>query len=320
MNFPGFFHRRSHCPASTELAVSIGNFDGVHRGHQALLRSLQQAGLPTAVLTFEPLPREFFQADKAAPRLSSLREKVLALRHYGVDQVYCLPFDQTLAQVSAEDFISRILVQQLQCRFLVVGHDFRFGAGRRGDLHMLQHYGRQYGFTVMEQAAFSLDGHRVSSTGIRAALQAGHLDQASQWLGRPYTLCGKIVHGDHLGRELGFPTANIPLNRRPVPVQGIFAGRLHSERGSWIAAISIGLRPTVGGKQMVLEAHCLDADNPDLYGQRVQVELLHQLRHEEKYPDLDTLKAAIARDIHHTRRFFAEHPEDSPNPWTTSSH
>ncbi|WP_101538218.1 bifunctional riboflavin kinase/FAD synthetase [Acidithiobacillus marinus] len=320
MSFPGFFHRRSHRPARTHQAVTIGNFDGVHRGHQALLQSLQHEGLATAVLTFEPLPREFFQAGQAAPRLSSLHEKVHALRHYGVDQVYCLPFDQTLAQVSAEDFITQILMQQLQCRFLVVGHDFRFGAKRRGDLDMLLHYGRQYGFSVLEQPAFSLDGQRVSSTGIRAALQAGHLDQASQWLGRPYTLCGKIIHGDHLGRELGFPTANIPLNRRPVPVSGIFAGRLRSERGTWIAAISIGLRPTVGGKQMVLEAHCLDADNPDLYGQRVQVELLHQLRHEEKYPDLDTLKAAIARDILNTRHFFAEHPEDLHNPWTTSSH
>lgn len=319
MSFPSFFHRRTHRPASTELAVSIGNFDGVHRGHQALLQSLQQEGLPTAVLTFEPLPREFFQAGKAAPRLSSLCEKVLALRHYGVDQVYCLPFNQTLAQVSAEAFITQILVQQLQCRFLVVGHDFRFGAARRGDLHLLQRYGRQYGFTVMEQAAFSLDGQRVSSTGIRAALQAGKLCQANRWLGRPYALCGKIVHGNHLGRELGFPTANIPLNRRPVPVKGIFAGRLHSPQGSWMAAISIGLRPTVGGKQMVLEAHCLDADNPDLYGQHVTVELHQQLRHEEKYPDLDALKAAIAQDILHARRFFAEHPEDLQNPWTTNS-
>jgi riboflavin kinase/FMN adenylyltransferase len=273
-----------------------------------LLQSLRQSDLPTAVLTFEPLPREFFQASQAAPRLSSLREKISALRHYDVDQIYCLPFDQALARLSAEDFITRILVQQLQCRFLVVGHDFRFGAARRGDLEMLQHFGRQHGFTVMEQPAFSLDGHRVSSTGIRAALLAGNLDQARHWLGRPYTLCGKIVHGDHLGRELGFPTANIPLNRRPVPVKGIFAGRLHSLQGSWIAAISIGLRPTVGGKQMVLEAHCLDADSPDLYGQHVQVELHQQLRHEEKYPDLDSLKAAIARDIIHTRRFFAEHP------------
>ncbi|OCX71235.1 bifunctional riboflavin kinase/FMN adenylyltransferase [Acidithiobacillus thiooxidans] len=308
MNFPGFFHRRSHCPASSALAVSIGNFDGVHRGHQALLQSLRQSDLATAVLTFEPLPREFFQTSRAAPRLSSLREKIDALRHYDVDQIYCLPFDQALARLSAEDFITRILVQRLQCRFLVVGHDFRFGAARRGDLEMLQHFGRQYGFAVMEQPAFSLDGQRVSSTGIRAALLAGNLDQARHWLGRPYSLCGKIVHGDHLGRELGFPTANIPLNRRPVPVKGIFAGRLHSPQGSWIAAISIGLRPTVGGKQMVLEAHCLDADSPDLYGQRVQVELHQQLRHEEKYPDLDALKAAIARDIINTRRFFAEHP------------
>ncbi len=273
-----------------------------------MLQSLRQSDLATAVLTFEPLPREFFQASRAAPRLSSLREKIDALRHYDVDQIYCLPFDQALARLSAEDFITRILVQQLQCRFLVVGHDFRFGAARRGDLEMLQHFGRQYGFSVHEQPPFSLDGQRVSSTGIRAALLAGNLDQARRWLGRPYTLCGKIVHGDHLGRELGFPTANIPLNRRPVPVKGIFAGRLHSPQGSWIAAISIGLRPTVGGKQMVLEAHCLDADSPDLYGQRVQVELHQQLRHEEKYPDLDALKAAIARDIINTRRFFAEHP------------
>ncbi|MFA6182304.1 bifunctional riboflavin kinase/FAD synthetase [Acidithiobacillus sp.] len=305
-----FLHHRSNRAADLPQAVSIGNFDGVHRGHQALLKTMQDSGLPTAVLTFEPLPREFFRGADAPPRLSSLREKVVALRHNGVQSIACLPFNQALANLSAEDFITQILVRQLCCGLLSVGHDFRFGARRRGDLDMLSRFGQQYGFSVKEQPPFLLDGQRVSSTGIRAFLQSGDLAHAASWLGRPYALCGRVVHGDHLGRELGFPTANIPLNRRPVPVKGIFAGRLLSPKGNWIAAVSIGLRPTVGGKQMVLEAHCLDADNPDLYGQQVSVELHHKLRDEEKYVDLDTLKAAIDNDVVNTRNFFAEHPQD----------
>ena len=305
-----FLHHRSNRAADLPQAVSIGNFDGVHRGHQALLKTMQDSGLPTAVLTFEPLPREFFRGADAPPRLSSLREKVVALRHNGVQSITCLPFNQALANLSAEDFITQILVRQLCCGLLSVGHDFRFGARRRGDLDMLSRFGQQYGFSVKEQPPFLLDGQRVSSTGIRAFLQSGDLAHAASWLGRPYALCGRVVHGDHLGRELGFPTANIPLNRRPVPVKGIFAGRLLSPKGNWIAAVSIGLRPTVGGKQMVLEAHCLDADNPDLYGQQVSVELHHKLRDEEKYVDLDTLKAAIDSDVVNTRNFFAEHPQD----------
>ena len=303
-------HRRSTRAADATQAVSIGNFDGVHRGHQALLGTMRESGLRTAVLTFEPLPREFFQGTDAPPRLSSLREKVVALRQNGVQNITFLPFDQALANLSAEDFIIQILVKQLRCGLLSVGHDFRFGAGRHGDLDMLIRFGQQYGFSVKEQPPFLLDGQRVSSTGIRAFLQTGDLAQAAAWLGRPYALCGRVVQGDHLGRELGFPTANIPLNRRPVPVKGIFAGRLLSLKGNWIAAISIGLRPTVGGKQMVLEAHCLDADSPDLYGQQVSVELHHKLRDEEKYVDLDTLKAAIDNDVVNTRNFFAEHPQD----------
>ena len=305
-----FLHHHSNRAADLPQAVSIGNFDGVHRGHQALLKTMQDSGLPTAVLTFEPLPREFFRGADAPPRLSSLREKVVALRHNGVQSITCLPFNQALANLPAEDFIAQILVKQLRCGLLSVGHDFRFGAGRRGDLDMLSRFGQQYGFLVKEQPPFLLDGQRVSSTGIRAFLQSGDLTHAASWLGRTYALCGRVVHGDHLGRELGFPTANIPLNRRPVPVKGIFAGRLLSPKGNWIAAVSIGLRPTVGGKQMVLEAHCLDADSPDLYGQQVSVELHHKLREEEKYMDLDTLKAAIDSDVVNTRNFFAEHPQD----------
>ncbi len=310
MHSSPILHRRSRCPADAPQAVTIGNFDGVHRGHQALLNTLRRSGLPTTVLTFEPLPREFFLGTDAPPRLSSLREKVVALRQAGVRRIHCLPFNQSLARLPAEDFIARILVRQLRTALLSVGHDFRFGAERRGDLDMLRHYGERYGYSVQEQAPFLIDGERVSSTGIRAFLQRGDLVRAETWLGRPYALCGRVVHGDHLGRTLGFPTANISLNRRPVPVQGIFAGRLSSARGIWLAAISIGLRPTVGGRQPVLEAHCLDG-SPDLYGQRVSVELRHKLRDEEKYANLDALKAAIDRDVANTRKFFAEHPQDA---------
>ncbi|MHB8248844.1 MAG: bifunctional riboflavin kinase/FAD synthetase [Acidithiobacillus sp.] len=303
-------HRSPRAASAEGLAVTIGNFDGVHRGHQALLGAMKESGLPRAVLTFEPLPREYFQGREAPPRLTSLREKVTLLRRQGVNQVLCLPFRRALAQLPAANFARDILVRGLHTRALYVGHDFRFGAGRAGDFELLQRMGRELGFTVHEQIPFLLDGQRVSSTGIRAFLQAGAMDRAAGWLGRPYSLCGRVVHGDHLGRELGFPTANIPLCHRPVALRGIFAGVLRVAARSWPAAVSIGMRPTVQGRELMLEAHALDA-SPDLYGQRAEVELHKKLRDEIKYPDLDTLKAAIAQDVLATRAFFAGRPHST---------
>ncbi|WP_312262891.1 bifunctional riboflavin kinase/FAD synthetase [Candidatus Igneacidithiobacillus taiwanensis] len=311
-------HRIPRRPLAAAQALTIGNFDGVHLGHQQLLAAMGETRLPRVVLTFEPLPREFFQGAESPVRLSSLREKTQALLHYGADQVICSRFDRRLAQLSAEDFVREILVGRLQVRHLFVGHDFRFGAQRRGDFTLLEQMGRQLGFTVAEQPPFLLDGQRVSSTGVRQFLEQGDLGQAARWLGRPYAICGRVRRGDQLGRELGFPTANLPLTRRSLPLRGIFAGRLHSPIGSWQAAISIGLRPTVNGKHLVLEAHCLDADSPNLYGLQVQVELLHKLRDEEKYPNLDVLIAAIQHDVGQVRQFFAS-SSTSQSPWITKT-
>ncbi|MDD3760209.1 MAG: bifunctional riboflavin kinase/FAD synthetase [Acidithiobacillus sp.] len=297
---------------ATAQALTIGNFDGVHLGHQRLLAGMAECGLPRSVLTFEPLPRELFLGNRAPIRLSSLREKTATLRHYGADQVVCARFDTALAALSAEDFVEQIVVRRLRVRELFVGHDFRFGAQRRGDFALLQQMGRRYGFVVHEQPPYLLDGQRVSSTGIRQFLEQGDLAQAARWLGRPYTVCGRVRRGDQLGRELGFPTANLPLPHRPLPLRGIFAGRLYSPIGHWNAAISIGLRPTIQGKNLVLEAHCLDADSPNLYGKMVGVELLHKLRDEEKYPNLDTLIAAIQQDVQNVRQFFSTHDIESP--------
>jgi len=295
-------------------ALTIGNFDGVHRGHQALIAAMD--GPRRSVLTFEPLPREFFQATQAPARLSSLREKSAALRRAGADQIYIARFDRALAALSAEDFVREIVHRRLAARSVYVGHDFRFGAGRRGDLELLTRMGAQLGFRVHEQPPFRLQGQRVSSTGIRQFLQEGRMEEAAQWLGRPYAICGRVVRGDRLGRELGFPTANIDLARRPPPLRGIFAGTLRSATGAWPAAVSVGLRPTVDGQRLLLEAHCLDA-TVDLYGQMVEVQLLHKWRDEVRYAGLDELIAAIAQDVADTRRYFLDHPDALGHPWIT---
>ncbi len=303
-------------PSTAGQAVTVGNFDGVHLGHQALVSRMARSGLPGAVLTFEPLPREYFQGAAAPVRLSSLREKFWALRQAGLDTMVCTSFNATLAALPAETFVREILVGRLQARALHVGHDFRFGAGRRGDLHLLRRMGRDLGFDVFEHEPVLLEGRRISSTGIRQFLQTGDLASAARWLGRPYAICGRVSQGNRLGRELGFPTANLPLQHRPVPLRGIFAGVLHGAQQSWLAAVSIGLRPTVGGKHLLLEAHCLDG-SPSLYGQIVQIELHQKLRDEMKYPDLDALQDAIAEDVRRVRSHFSLHPVNLDQPWTT---
>ena len=309
-----------HClpsrrPSASGQAVSVGNFDGVHLGHQALVNRMARSGLPRTVLTFEPLPREYFQGPAAPVRLSSLREKFWALQQAGLDTLVCASFNTALAALPAEIFVREILAGRLQARVLHVGHDFRFGAGRRGDLDLLRRMGQEMGFEVVEHEPVLMDGRRISSTGIRQFLQAGDLASAARWLGRPYAICGRVSRGDQLGRELGFPTANLPLQHRPLPLRGIFAGVLRGAQKNWLAAVSIGLRPTVGGKHLLLEAHCLDG-SPSLYGQRVQIELHQKLRDEMKYPDLGALRDAIAEDVRRVRSHFSLHPVTLDQPWT----
>ncbi len=295
-----------NAPLPVEQALSIGNFDGVHRGHQRLLQRMKDSEYPRAVLTFNPLPREFFQGRDAPIRLTGLREKTHALFASGIHRLYLGRFDAHWASLSAEDFVREILCRRLHARAIYVGHDFRFGNDRHGDTELLQRLGRQWGFTVHEEPPFCLGGERVSSTGIRQALEAGDLARARNWLGRPYSVCGRVRRGDQLGRQLGFPTANVPLKNRPLPLRGIFAGRLRCAQGEWIAAISVGIRPTVAGRDLVLEAHCLDANDPNLYGQLVEVELHQKLHDERKYPNLDILQAAIADDVRAVRSYFSQ--------------
>jgi riboflavin kinase/FMN adenylyltransferase len=293
--------------ASRPVALTIGNFDGVHRGHQAMLARLNEASddleLPPAVLTFDPHPREFFTPDSAPPRLSTLRAKIDAFRAYGVDTVYIARFDQRLASLEPEAFIEQVLEVGLNARWVLVGDDFRFGRKRRGDLALLRSAART--FSVEAMSTVLVDGERVSSTAVREALARGDLRCATALLGRPYTLSGHVTHGDKRGRTLGFPTANIRLRRRPA-LGGIFAVRVHGASGVPLAGVaSLGVRPTVASDgRPLLEVFVFDFD-ASLYGRRITVEFLHKLRDEERFPDLDALTRRMHADVAEAREFFA---------------
>jgi riboflavin kinase/FMN adenylyltransferase len=295
--------------AAAPVALTIGNFDGVHLGHQEMLAELKRAatrlGLPTCVLTFEPHPREFFAPDKAPTRLTSLREKLELLAACGVDRVHVCRFNYAFAQTTAEDFIDGIIARGLGARWVLVGDDFRFGARRAGSLVMLKQAAPRLGLDVAALASVTLDGERVSSTALRQALAAGDLERAGRLLGRSYSISGRVVRGDGLGRKLGFPTANVQMKHNRPPLTGIFAVRLHGAASEPLPAVaSLGVRPTV--KQQgapVLEVHALDFSG-DLYRRHVRVEFLHRLRDEEKYANLATLTRQIALDAKNARAFF----------------
>ncbi len=305
-------------PQHRGCVATIGNFDGVHLGHQAVIGQLaekgRELGLPTQVILFEPQPQEFFQPQAAVPRLTRLREKLQALRRYSVDRVLCLPFDAEFAALEPELFIQRLLVDGLQVRYLVVGDDFRFGRKRRGDFAMLAEVGRKYGFQVVNMHTVEIDGERVSSTRIRAALAAGDLRLAEKLLGRPYRMCGRVAHGDRLGRTLGFPTANIHLHRKVTPIKGIFAVEVFGLKTEPVAgAANIGTRPTVGGTRTLLEVHLLDFSD-DIYGAYVQVNFLRKFRDEKRFDSLDELRHWIEKDVADVREFFREyHPAREAN-------
>ena len=295
-------------PRHHGCVATIGNFDGVHLGHQAVLGQLAgksaELGLPSVVVTFEPQPREFFAHSQSPARLTRFREKMQALRRYSVDRVVCLRFDEKLASMEAQDFIQRLLVEGLGVRYLVAGDDFRFGHDRRGDFAMLQTAGARYGFQVVNMHTFSVDNIRVSSTRIREALAAGDFTTAEKLLGRPYRMSGRVAHGDKLGSRLGFPTANIHLHRKTAPLQGVFVVEMFGlSREPVSGAANVGTRPTLNGTRCLLEVHLLDF-NEDIYGRYVQVEFLHKLRDEVRYDSLDELKDAIAKDCEQTREFF----------------
>jgi riboflavin kinase / FMN adenylyltransferase len=293
--------------ARGHVALTIGNFDGVHRGHQAMLSRLTEAAedleLPSAVLTFDPHPREFFARDQAPPRLSSIRGKLEHFRAAGVARVHVARFDAKLAAMSAEEFIERVLVGQLGVRWVLVGDDFRFGRGRSGDLAVLRAAARQ--FSVEAMPTVSIDAERASSTAVRNALAAGELDHAARLLGRSYAISGRVAHGDKLGASLGFPTANIVLRHKPA-LRGIFAVRVHGLGATPRPGVaSLGVRPTVKvGAKPLLEVFMFDFNEP-IYGRRVTVEFLHKLRDEERYPDLESLTRQIRADVAQAREYFA---------------
>ncbi len=289
--------------ARGRCALTIGNFDGVHRGHRALIDRViakgREAKLTSCVLTFEPHPREFFTPETAPARLTRLRDKLELMAEAGVEHVHIARFDANFAALPAERFIEEVLVRRLGTRWLLIGRDFRFGARRAGDFATLQNRG----FAVEAMPDVQFDGKRVSSSAIRAALKAGDLRGAERLLGHPYTISGRVAHGAKLGKALGFPTANIVL-RRPPPIAGIFV--VEVERfGRGVA--SVGRRPTVNPVAIpLLEVHLFERER-DLYGEHLRVRFLEKLRDEEKYDDLPALQAAIARDAAQAKEFFQKH-------------
>lgn len=295
----------------TPHAVTIGNFDGLHLGHQAMLARLQDVararGLPSCVLSFEPHPREFFTPEQAPARLSSLREKAECLQRMGVDRFHVFRFDRAFSSLTAEAFIEQVLGQTLQARYVLVGDDFRYGAKRVGDFALLKQAGAQLGFDAEFLPTVEIAGERASSTAVRQALAGGELVHAARLLGRPYSISGRVVHGDKLGRDIGFPTANIQLKHNRPPLMGIFAVELCGLNGAPLPGVaSLGKRPTVKGADAVpvLEVHLFDF-KAEIYGRRVRVDFLHKLRDEAKYPDLDSLVAQIRRDVDNAKQFLA---------------
>ena len=296
--------------AEAPIALTIGNFDGVHLGHQAMLRRLlsaaRQLDLPACVMTFEPHPREFFAPDQAPSRLTSLREKLELLRSYGVDRVYLCRFNFDFARVTAEDFVARILRRGLDVRWLLIGDDFRFGARRAGDCEILRAEGKARGFEVVEMPSVDAAGIRVSSTAVRNVLAEGRVDAAHRLLGRPYSISGRVMRGNQLGRKLGFPTANVQMKHNRPPLSGIFVAQLHGLGDDPRPGVaSLGVRPTVASDgRPTLEVHLFDFDR-DIYGRHVRVEFLERLREERKYADLHALERQIALDVEQARYWFA---------------
>ncbi len=291
-----------HIPAQQQrpCALAIGNFDGMHLGHQALLQKLNETAkalnLTSAVMTFEPHPREFFAPETAPARLSSLREKLEHFAEAGVETTYVCRFNRRLAKLTPQEFMQNILRDSLNAQAILVGDDFRFGAMRAGSI--LDFLEAKFNLISLPQV--DLDGARVSSTRVRSALATGALHEASVLLGRPYSMSGKVVHGAKLGRQLGFPTANVHMRHERPALTGVYAVKLAGMN----SVANLGVRPTIAGvSKLMLEVNVLDFD-ADLYGKHVHVEFLHKIRDEQKFDGLDALKTQIALDVESARDFF----------------
>ncbi|MFT3790000.1 MAG: bifunctional riboflavin kinase/FAD synthetase [Rudaea sp.] len=294
--------------AARGSVVCIGAFDGVHLGHRAVLARVRERArelnLDAVVTSFEPLPREFFAHGRPVPRLSNVREKIEQFRDAQVDRALLLRFNAVLAAMSAQEFVERVLVRRLNAREVWVGEGFRFGHARGGDVDLLRRLGREHGFTAHALEPVVIEGERISSSAIREALAGGSFALAARWLGRPFAIGGHVVRGQQLGRKLGYPTANIRLGRRVSPVDGIFAVKVHGIDDSVHPGVaSLGVRPTVNGREPLLEAYVFDFDG-DLYGRRIQVEFVEKLRDEEKFADLDAMVKQIDRDAAQAREIL----------------
>ena len=319
--FRGF----NHPGLDAACALTIGNFDGVHRGHQAMLALLkseaQQRGVPSCVLTFEPHPRDYFaqathQPGLAPARIGTLRDKLIDLAQCGVDQTVVLPFDARLASQSPQTFIDKVLVAGLGVRYVLVGDDFRFGAKRAGDYALLDAAGVAQGFDVARMNSYEVHGLRVSSSAVREALSDGRMQDAERLLGRPYRISGHVIHGRKLGRELGFKTLNLRFAHWKSAASGIFAVLVHGLGDTPLAGVAnLGVRPSldptdVNGGRVLLETHCLDWPEvlgPEgAYGKIIRVELTHKLHDELKYDSLDALTAGIRQDCLNARAYFAK--------------
>lgn len=295
--------------------LSIGAFDGLHLGHQQIIQQLkhhsQRLSLPSGVMTFRPAPAEFFGSHNSAA-LMSWREKMLGLVSAGADLALCLSFDKRVSEMSADEFVAELLVRQLGVKFLMIGDDFHFGMGRKGNYEVLVELGRKYGFEVARSETYQIADKRVSSTRIRQCLAEGNLEEAETLLGHTYQICGKVVVGKKLGRTLGFPTANISLQRRKVAMTGVFAVEVELQSGKKLAAVAnLGVRPTVNNlDKPLLEVHLLDfqganPEDTDLYGQRIKVSFEKRLRDEQNFDGLGALKDAINTDIKNAREWFS---------------
>jgi riboflavin kinase/FMN adenylyltransferase len=319
--FRGYHHPQQ----AAQCALTIGNFDGVHRGHQAMLALLkneaQHRGVPSCVMSFEPHPRDYFAAAARKPelapaRIATLRDKLTELARCGIDQCVVLPFNAALASQPAESFIQDVLVRGLGVKYVLVGDDFRFGAKRVGDYAMLDAAGERLGFDVARMNSYEVHGTRVSSSAVREALAQGRMDRVAGLLGRPYSVSGHVVHGRKLGRDLGFRTLNLRFSHWKPAASGIFAVQVHGLAEKPLPGVAnLGIRPSldpadVNGGRVLLETHCLEwpaALGPEgAYGKIIRVELLHKLHDELKYDSLESLKTGITKDCDEARAFFAQ--------------
>ena len=298
-------------PTQKGCALTIGNFDGIHLGHQALLKLLteiaQKNHLKRCMISFDPLPHEYFSSDDNRPRLMNTRDKLVALASYSPvlcpDYLLLMKFNEALSSMTAVEFIENVLVDALAIKALVIGDDFQFGRDRKGNLQLLQKYGDKHGFEVASLSTHHIDETRVSSTRIRNALIENQLDASKKMLGRPYQICGRVAHGDKRGRTIGFPTANIHLKRPSTPLYGVYSVTMQSSTFGTVKGIAnVGRRPTVDGVRVQLEVHLFDFDQ-DIYGQNVCIDFHQKIRDEQKFESFDDLKDQIKLDCQKAREF-----------------